>query len=249
MSGGSDRNQYFVSGEYNKELGPYKMPQAEINRLQTERGAARPVQSDLPERRRAREPPREPVDAARIEGGLQRLDAATSQRADRQPQNEDNSTGLMVDALGGTRAHRPHQNRRAAACRSTGTAATRWATSSRRSDRSDVNRFTNSLNARYYPFSWLNDARQPRLRLSRMRTSSTLIRFDQGPFGETTRQGAITDTRTENAQYTVDVGATGDVQSASQHHVEDVGRHAVLPHLHRLSRGLAAEPARRAPRR
>src|SRR5206468_16070 len=34
-AGGNDRMQFFVSGEYNKELGPYKMPQLEVNRLQT----------------------------------------------------------------------------------------------------------------------------------------------------------------------------------------------------------------------
>src|SRR5207237_9743794 len=38
VSGGSERNQFFVSGEYNKEMGPYKMPDAEIKRLELERG-------------------------------------------------------------------------------------------------------------------------------------------------------------------------------------------------------------------
>ena len=100
MSGGSERNQYFVSGEYNHELGPYKMPQAEISRLEKERGSAVPYNQIFPN-----------ADArANLRANLStqlgskadfNISSGYLARANRQPQNEDNSVGLMVDALGG----------------------------------------------------------------------------------------------------------------------------------------------------
>ena len=50
------------------------MPQAEISPSREGARLGRSVQPDLPERRRAREPARQSLDAARIEGGLQRLE-------------------------------------------------------------------------------------------------------------------------------------------------------------------------------
>jgi TonB-linked SusC/RagA family outer membrane protein len=39
LSGGSDRLRYFVSGDHESEVGPYEMPEREIDRLTKERGA------------------------------------------------------------------------------------------------------------------------------------------------------------------------------------------------------------------
>ena len=101
VSGGNERNQYFISGEYNKELGPYKMPQAEINRLQTERAAGVPYNQIYPNAD-ARTNLR--ANLSTQLGSKADINVSTGylSRANRQPQNEDNSVGLMVDAIGGT---------------------------------------------------------------------------------------------------------------------------------------------------
>ena len=45
FSGGSERLRYFMSGDYEREVGPYEMPKSEIARLTEERGVApRPKQ-------------------------------------------------------------------------------------------------------------------------------------------------------------------------------------------------------------
>ena len=73
---------------------------------------------------------------------------------------------------------------------------------------SDANRFTNSLALRYYPTTWLNT--RANLGFDFLsRNDKDLVRFDQGPFGETSRQGTVASQRTELDQYTVDLGATG----------------------------------------
>ena len=76
------------------------MPQAEITRLEKERGAAVPYNSIFPN-----------ADArANLRANLStqlgskadfNISSGYLARANRQPQNEDNSVGLMVDALGG----------------------------------------------------------------------------------------------------------------------------------------------------
>jgi hypothetical protein len=37
VSGGNDRTQYFLSGEWEDQMGHYKMPDFEVDRLKTER--------------------------------------------------------------------------------------------------------------------------------------------------------------------------------------------------------------------
>src|SRR5678815_5758743 len=77
-------------------------------------------------------------------------------RADRQPQNEDNSVGLMVDAVAGKARTDLYQKRS-----STDSVALNGYRSYPMGDifaqerNENTNRFTQSLNARYYPFSWL----------------------------------------------------------------------------------------------
>lgn len=203
VSGGTDRNQYFVSGEYNKEMGPYKMPQAEVNRLQTERGTAVPYNQIFP--------------SANVNVNLRsNLSTQLGSKADfnvsmgyversyRKPQNEDNSVGLMVDALGGL-ARTDLKDARGIVLN--GYRSYPMGDIFAQETSSDVNRFTNSIGARFYPWSWLSGRANIGADFTNNHAKS-LIRFDQGPFGETTRQGSITDGRTETDQYTVDLGGT-----------------------------------------
>src|SRR5581483_6885617 len=79
----------------------------------------------------------------------------------------------------------------------------------------DVNRFTNSVNFRYYPFGWLNARANLGADFTEI-NDKYLQEFDQGPFGETNRQGFIDNRRTENDQYTVDLGATANASPLSR---------------------------------
>lgn len=208
VSGGSERNQYFVSGEYNRELGPYKMPQAEISRLEKERGAAVPYNQIYPNAD-GRVNLRANLSTQLSSKADVNISTGYLARANRQPQNEDNSVGLMVDALGGLARTDLFQKRS-----STDSIALNGYRSYPMGDifaqerNENINRFTQAVNARYYPLSWLSTRANLGFDYTLLETKN-LIRFDQGPFGETTRSGSISDTRTENSQYTLDVGATG----------------------------------------
>jgi len=212
VSGGNERNQYFVSGEYNKEMGPYKMPAAEVARLEKERGGAVPYNQIYPNAD-ARTNLRANLSTQLGSKADINISGGYLSRADRQPQNEDNSVGLMVDAVAGKARTDLFQIRSIV-----GTDTVKVPLNGYRSypmgdifaqERNEnTNRFTQSLNARYYPFSWLTTRANLGFDYSLIELKN-LIRFDQGPFGETTRTGDITDTRTENSQYTADFGATG----------------------------------------
>lgn len=204
VSGGSDRNQYFVSGEYLHEMGPYKMPQSEISRLATERGTAVPYNEIYPNAD-AKTNLRANLSTQLSSKADFNVSMGYLARADRQPQNEDNSVGLMVDALGGL-ARTDLKDSRGVALN--GYRSYPMGDVFSQMNNSDVNRYTNSLNARYYPFAWLNTRANLGFDYT-MNHAKFLIPFDQGPFGETTYPGNITDSRTETDQYTADLGATG----------------------------------------
>jgi hypothetical protein len=156
VTGGNERNQYFVSGEYSKELGPYKMPAAEISRLENERGAAVPYNQIYPNAD-ARANLRANLSTQLSNKADINISTGYVTRADRQPQNEDNSVGLMVDAVAGLARTDLYQKRSA-----TDSVALNGYRSYPMGDifaqeRNEyTNRFTQSLNARFYPFSWLN---------------------------------------------------------------------------------------------
>lgn len=215
VSGGTERMQYFVAGEYNKEMGPYKMPQAEVDRLQTERGAAVPYNQIYPNAD-ARTNVR--ANLSTQLGSKADLNVATGYlaRVDRQPQNEDNSVGLMVDAVAGLARTDLCDGRDKIARTSNPNCLGLPLNGYRSYPMGDIlaqertentNRFTQAMNARYYPFPWLNARANLGFDYTLLELKN-LIRFDQGPFGETSRQGRIDDSRNEVSQYTVDGGAT-----------------------------------------
>src|SRR5262249_38950117 len=133
------------------------------------------------------------------------------ERTDRQPQNEDNSTGLMVDAIAGT-ARTDLQDTRLNPLNGYNIYPIRDILA--QEPPSDVNRFTNSLNARYYPFAWLSTRANLGFDFI-MNHNKTMNRFEQGPCCGTGRQGSITDRRQEDDQYTADIGATATFNPTS----------------------------------
>jgi TonB-linked SusC/RagA family outer membrane protein len=209
VSGGATALQYFLSGDVQHEQGPYKMPQIEINRLMEERGTSIGDDQIYP-------------NALKQVNLRTNLSTQFSSKADaavsvgytdqyvRRPQNEDNSDGLMVDALGtGARTdlvdargipllgYRNYPMGDIFAQRTT----------------TQTNRFISSLTAHYYPFSWLTA--RTNLGYDNSAINDTFLQeYNQGPYGDTFRNastnGDVQSSRGENDVYTVDVGATAN---------------------------------------
>jgi TonB-linked SusC/RagA family outer membrane protein len=216
VSGGTERIQYFVAGEYNKEMGPYKMPQAEISRLETERGAAVPYYQIYPNAD-ARTNLRANLSTQLGSKADLNVQSGYLARVDRQPQNEDNSTGLMVDAIAGLARTDLCDGRDKIARDPTKPNCLGVPLNGYRSypmgdifaqERNEyVNRFTQAMNARYYPFSWLTTRANLGFDYTLLQLRN-VTQFHQGPFGETSYNGSISDLRNEISQYTLDGGAT-----------------------------------------
>jgi TonB-linked SusC/RagA family outer membrane protein len=203
VSGGSTQTQYFVSGEYNNIMGTYKMPQSEIDRLTTERGQA-PLDNQIYPNADRRINLRSNLSSQL--GSKADLSASVGylDRYDRQPPNEDNSQGLMVDAIAGTEAT-DQVDARGIPLNGYRTFPIGDILSQNRANY--YSRYTTSLSARYYPLSWLN----MRANVGYDYTGSHLTSgnyFAQGPCCGTGRAGSVSDTRSEDDIYTVDVGAT-----------------------------------------
>ncbi len=206
VSGGSDKLQYFLSGDTQHEQGPYKMPQIEIDRLMAERHTTIGDDQIYP-------------NAAKKVNLRANLTTQLSPKADvavsigfidsdiRNPTNEDTQGGVIVDALAGT-ARTDLKDARGVAL--LGYRSFPMGDVMSRVNTENVNRFINSLNARYYPASWLNT----RLNLGydySAGNATSLVRFNQGQYGATERTGSVSNVRGETDVYTVDAGATATV--------------------------------------
>jgi TonB-linked SusC/RagA family outer membrane protein len=224
VSGGTDRNQYFVSGEYNKVMGPYKMPQAEISRLEQERGSAIPYNQIYPNAD-ARLNLRANLNSQLGSKADFSLSMGYLERADRQVPNEDNSTGLMVDAVAGS-ARTDKCDERDDIVRPGSPEGCKgvWLRGYRSYPMGDilaqermenVNRFTNSLGVRYYPLSWLSARANLGFDFI-INNNKNLRRYHQGPYGGSGYLGGISDSRTEDDNYTADLGATATFNPWSQ---------------------------------
>ncbi|HEY4217701.1 MAG TPA: SusC/RagA family TonB-linked outer membrane protein [Gemmatimonadaceae bacterium] len=209
MSGGNDKLQYFLSGDAVHEQGPYKMPDIEIKRLTAERGT--PIGDDQVY------PNADKQVNLRTNLGTQispTADVSVSigyvDRDLRNPTNEDTQGGIVVDALAGT-ARTDLKDARGVAL--LGYRSFPMGDVMSRVNTENATRFINGINARYYPLSWLN-ARANLGYDYTARNGTSLVRFNQGEYGATERQGSISSVRAETDVYTVDLGATA---TASPH--------------------------------
>ena len=99
-SGGTDKVQFFVSAQTEAETGTYKMPSREITRLLAFRGVSGLPSTQLRPNALARNNLRANVNAQLSSNWFLQVSSAYVNSNLRLPQNEDNSTGLMVDATG-----------------------------------------------------------------------------------------------------------------------------------------------------
>jgi len=206
LSGGVDRLQYFLSGDVEHEQGPYKMPDIEINRLMAERGTTIGADQIYP-------------NALKSVNLRSNLNTQLGSKADisvsigyvdrnvRTPQNEDNSDGLMVAAVGGS-ARTDLTDSRGVALNGYRLFPMGDIFAQRQSF--NTNRYITSMNARYYPLSWLNLRGNFGFDYS-ARNEQFLQEYNQGPldsFRNATTNGDVISNRGEADVYTVDLGGT-----------------------------------------
>jgi TonB-linked SusC/RagA family outer membrane protein len=207
ISGGAEKLQYFISGDMEHEQGPYKMPAIEINRLSTERGSTVGSDQIYPNALK-RVNLRTNLSSQFTSKSDLNLSIGYADSYIRQPQNEDNSDGLMVDALGGPARTDLLDVRKVPLL---GYRSFPMGDIFAQRNSQSVNRFINGLNARYYPTAWLNVRANVGYDYS-SRNETFLQEYNQGPFNDSNRNattnGFVQNVRSENAVYTADGGLT-----------------------------------------
>ena len=211
LSGGSEGLQYFVSGQTETETGVYKMPNSEVARLETRRGVSVLPGTQSRPNALARNSLRANL-SARLSPRLniQTSSAFINSNA-RFPQNEDNSNGLMVAAVGGTwrgdlldaQGDSLHGYRSFMM----GDVLSQTTTQA-------INRFINSISAQYAATSWLA-ARATVGSDFALRSDQSLSKVGEGPNAGTTRTGSVQSTSSDLNQQSVDLGGTATFQLRS----------------------------------
>jgi TonB-linked SusC/RagA family outer membrane protein len=202
-SGGSDRVQFFMSAEREQETGVYEMPGFEQARLRTERGGPLPIEQTRPNALE-RTNLRVNLTAQLASNAQVQVSSGFVQSNQRLPQNNDNANGLMVAAMGGLWRTDLRDGRgvdlRGFRVYPIGDVLSRTTTQ-------DVNRFINSIQARYEPFEWLTTRATLGYDYTN-RFDQGINFFDQGIFVQPNRSGTVSDQRTAISQGTVDLGST-----------------------------------------
>ena len=206
ISGGTDRVQFFVSGETENELGVYKMPGREIARLEASRGVSSLPSYQVRPSALGRNTLRANVSATLADNLFVQVSSGYINSITRFPQNEDNSTGLMVDALGG----RFDQSLKDAdGVPLLGYRAYPMGDILSVTTTQGINRFINSVASQYNPFSWLNTRATVGIDYT-ARVDKAFNAVGEGPRSGQTRSGIVDNVRTELSQQTVDLGATAN---------------------------------------
>jgi TonB-linked SusC/RagA family outer membrane protein len=206
VSGGTDRVQYFVSGETEVETGIYKMPEIEIRRLAAERGTAVPSSQVRPNAL-DRNSLRANITAQLASNATLQISSGFINSRQRLPQNEDNGNGLMVGMLGGEWREDLVDGR---GVKLLGWRAFPMGDILARTTSQATNRFINSAQLQYSPATWLTTRATVGVDFA-ARNDIGINLFDQGPLG-VNRVGQVTSNRTEINQQTVDIGGTATRQ-------------------------------------
>lgn len=204
VSGGTERLQYFVSSEWEDELGNYKMPQIEIDRLKAERGVSSLPDEQVYPNKLNRISLRTNLNAAITSKADLQISSGFITSDQRLPQNEDNGNGLMVAALAGL-ARRDLTDSRGVPLN--GYRSWPMGDVFSRTTTQAINRFINSFAGQYRPTSWLNARATVGVDFT-SRVDQAINLFDQGTYQFPLRNGQVNNQRTELAQYTVDAGVS-----------------------------------------
>ncbi|MEO7363238.1 MAG: TonB-dependent receptor, partial [Gemmatimonadaceae bacterium] len=211
VSGGTDKVQFFLSGDTQNETGTYKMPDGEIVRLKAERGV-----TELP---RWQTRPNT-LDRVNLRANLSaqiaptaniQLSTAYITSELQRPQNENNSTGLMVAALGGAGGNRFTVDSRGIPLY--GGFNVVGDILSQQSQQ-QLKRFINSLSARWEVLPWLSARGTVGADIAEVNDFGGNL-LQQGPIGNG-RVGDVTSTRNQAEQYTVDLGSSATWRATSR---------------------------------
>ena len=199
VSGGSDQVQYFVSGEYDDELGHIRMPADEYTRVAAER-----LVTTLPYTQFRPNEVKKVSTRSNIQAQLRRnvdvsLKTGLVVSHGRLPQNDNNVTGMLPSGLFGKAV-----------------AGQEWGffrpgeVFSILTDQ-DITRFTGAFNTTWRPTSHLTG----RATLGLDHTNRTDLQFqalEEGPAFSTFRLGRKSDNRFTINQWTVDVNGSGSYE-------------------------------------
>jgi TonB-linked SusC/RagA family outer membrane protein len=214
VSGGTDRVQFFLSGETEGETGIYKMPRRDQLQLQTVRGLSSLPEEQIRPNALDRHSFRANVSAQLASKLFVQVASGYVNSEVRLPQNEDNSQGLMVNAMGATWRQdlRDPTGYPLLGARSWSMGEVFSQTTTQ-----GINRFLNSLAAQYTPFGWLATRASVGYDFTG-RVDKQYNRVNEGPYEGQVRLGNIANQRTELSQGTVDLGgtATWNVRSGIQ---------------------------------
>ncbi len=210
-SGGNDQVQFFVSGQKESETGVYKMPDIEAPRILQRRGISTLPYDQVRPNALERNSLRANLSARLASNLFVQVSSAYVNSDARFPQNEDNSNGLMVAALGGQWRGDllDAQGDSLRGYRSFMMGDVLSQTTSQ-----NINRFINSVSAQFTPFSWLATRASVGSDFTN-RNDLFLSKVGEGPNTGTTRTGNITSTRQDLNQQSVDVSGTGTFQLLS----------------------------------
>ena len=205
VSGGSETVQYFVSGEYERELGHYQMPDSEVGRLVVERGLQSADDVPIEQQR--------PNEVERISLRTN-VNAALGAKADvqatvglvihdaRLPQNDNNVTGMLPSGLFG----KGFEGTRAGY-------GSEWGFSLPGEVfailvNQNITRATGGLNATWRPTNRITARALVGIDHT-SRVDELLQRRDEGPAFSTFRRGRRTDNRFNIDQITADLQGAG----------------------------------------
>jgi TonB-linked SusC/RagA family outer membrane protein len=206
VSGGSDVSSYFLSGEFENEVGQLKMPPFAVDSVLRVRSITEVPFEQLRPNGRRRVSMRANVDAH----PSSRLDLSVStgftSSAQRLPQTDNNTTGLLSNALGGP----GHKNNGSTCCLFGYRTFTPNEFFAETVDQ-NINRFIGSGTASWRPNTWLAVRATGGVDYTNRRDSDLCRRDECVDFG-TIKLGFKEDNRTDFFSYTADATATATFQ-------------------------------------
>jgi TonB-linked SusC/RagA family outer membrane protein len=209
VSGGSDKLQFFVAGDKQDETGVYKMPGEEIARLKAERGVSALPTEQVRPNALDRVNLRTNLTAQLTSRARIQLSSAFINSDQRQSDNENSSTSLMVAYLGGNLALNPKTGQQKTDSRGVplhGEYSYPVGDIMSVPITQNVNRFINSLAANWQTTDWLSAKSTVGLDYTSLNARTTQLN-GQGIIGST-RVGDIDNSKIILANYSADAGAT-----------------------------------------
>ncbi len=206
VSGGSEQVQYFVSGEYEDEMGHIRMPSAEASRVAQERVVDALASNQLRPNDVKKVSMRTNVQAQLRRNVDVSLKTGLVISNGRLPQNDNNVTGILPSGLFG---------KGFPGTRTIGTSVvSSWGFSKPGEvfailTSQDITRFTGSVNATWRPTPHITARATAGLDHTN-RVDRQFQALDEGVFFSNFRSGRVADNRFSINQYTVDVNASGN---------------------------------------